>query len=224
MQTEHLNVEQDRDAGIAAAGGHRPYCVNTEGTEHPWPRDTITTEEIAELGGWDVTLGVIEVDRDNNERTLQPGEVVQLRPGHGFCRKIRFKRGFTHGERIAAEVALLRKHYPNLEFKDGWIRILRHSLPGGWNPRTTDVVFQITASHPGTPPYGIYVPVGLRIKGATPKNYTEPASTQPPFGGEWGVFSWTVEPSDWRPTVDLASGTNLLAWVRSFARRFEEGV
>ena len=69
------------------------YFVNIEGTKHEWPRDTITTEEIAQLGGWDPAIGVIEIDKDNNERTLQPGEVVQLKPGQGFAKKVRWKRG-----------------------------------------------------------------------------------------------------------------------------------
>ena len=46
-----------------------------------------------ELGGWELSQGVIEVDKDNNERTLAPGEVVQLKPGLGFGKKHRWKRG-----------------------------------------------------------------------------------------------------------------------------------
>ena len=69
------------------------FFVNIEGTENPWPTNTITTEEIAQLGGWDPSVGVIEIDEDNNEHTLRPGEVVELKPGHGFSKKIRFKRG-----------------------------------------------------------------------------------------------------------------------------------
>lgn len=69
------------------------FFVNVEGIEHPWPRRTITTEEIATLGGWAVSLGVIEIDRENVEHQLAPGEVVELRPGHGFAKRIRFKRG-----------------------------------------------------------------------------------------------------------------------------------
>lgn len=72
---------------------HPPFFVNIEGVEHPWPSPTITTEQIASLGGWDPSQGVIEIDRDNNERTLKPGEVVELKPGHGFAKKVRFKRG-----------------------------------------------------------------------------------------------------------------------------------
>ena len=69
------------------------YYVNIEGEKYEWDSETITTEEIANLGGWDPGIGVIEIDKDNNERTLQPGEVVELKPGHGFAKKVRWKRG-----------------------------------------------------------------------------------------------------------------------------------
>lgn len=69
------------------------FVVIIEGKELPWPRSTITTEEIARLGGWQVSVGVIEIDAENNERTLRPGEIVELKPGHGFAKKIRFRRG-----------------------------------------------------------------------------------------------------------------------------------
>jgi Multiubiquitin len=69
------------------------YYVNVEGVEYPWDENTITTEQIAGLGGWDPSIGVIEIDKDNNERTLKPGEVVELKPGHGFAKKVRWKRG-----------------------------------------------------------------------------------------------------------------------------------
>ena len=69
------------------------YFIDIEGTEFPWDRATITREEIAQLGGWDVALGVIEIDKDNNERTLSPGETIELKPGQGFAKKIRWKRG-----------------------------------------------------------------------------------------------------------------------------------
>ena len=69
------------------------FFVNIEGVEHPWPQRTITAREVAELGGWDVSLGVMLIDQDNNEHQLQPDEVVELRPGHGFSKRVRFKRG-----------------------------------------------------------------------------------------------------------------------------------
>ena len=69
------------------------FFVDTEGTIHPWPQSTITTEEIANLGGWTSSQGVIEIDSENNELTLKPGQVVELKPGHGFSKKVKFKRG-----------------------------------------------------------------------------------------------------------------------------------
>lgn len=69
------------------------YFLNIEGNEVPWDQDTITTEQIAELGGWDVSQGVIEVDQHNNERQLAPGEVIEIKPGHGFGKKHLWKRG-----------------------------------------------------------------------------------------------------------------------------------
>ncbi len=69
------------------------YILNIEGEEVPWDQNTITTEEIAELGGWDPAQGVIEVDQHNEERTLKPGEVVEIKPGHGFGKKHLWKRG-----------------------------------------------------------------------------------------------------------------------------------
>lgn len=69
------------------------FTIDIEGTPHPWDKDTITTEEIIQLGGWDSSLGALLIDKDNNERTLKPGEVIELKPGMGFSKKIRFKRG-----------------------------------------------------------------------------------------------------------------------------------
>ena len=69
------------------------YFVSIEGHEYAWPKDTITTEEIAQTGGWPVTDGVKEIDEDNTEHDLMPGQIIQLKPGHGFAKKIRWKRG-----------------------------------------------------------------------------------------------------------------------------------
>ncbi|WP_342709904.1 hypothetical protein AAFG13_36655 [Bradyrhizobium sp. B124] len=77
----------------AKAGEKPKYILNIEGDDFPWDQDTITTEQIAELGGWDISQGVIEVDQHNVERTLAPNEVIEIKPGHGFGKKHRWKRG-----------------------------------------------------------------------------------------------------------------------------------
>lgn len=69
------------------------FTLDIEGALKPWDEDTITTEQIAKLGGWDPSLGVLLIDEDNNERELKPGEVVKLEPGLGFSKRVRFRRG-----------------------------------------------------------------------------------------------------------------------------------
>jgi hypothetical protein len=69
------------------------YELEIEGRIFVWNLPTITTEEVARLGGWDPAQGVIVVDKDNNERTLSAGERVALKPGIGFGKRIRWKRG-----------------------------------------------------------------------------------------------------------------------------------
>jgi hypothetical protein len=69
------------------------YLLDIEGKQVPWDSDTITPEQIAELGGWSMDQGVIEIDKDQNETTLTPGGEVQIKPGHGFSKKMKWKRG-----------------------------------------------------------------------------------------------------------------------------------
>ena len=91
-------ISDDEQVSLSTAGVERfqtdlLFRVCVEDEFHPWARPTITTEEIAALGGWDVSQGVIEVDSDQNERTLSPEEVIKLRPDVSFGKKLRFKRG-----------------------------------------------------------------------------------------------------------------------------------
>lgn len=80
--------EQDRN------GKGPKYFIDIEGQQIPWNDDTITTEQIISLGGWASSLGAIEVNlKDNTERTLVPGEIVTIKPGYGFSKKIKYKRG-----------------------------------------------------------------------------------------------------------------------------------
>jgi hypothetical protein len=102
------------------------------------------------------------------------------------------------------------------------MRIPSYPLPPDWNRNVTDVAFQIKVEYPGTAPYGFYVPAGLLFRQKAPQSYTEPASSQPPFGGTWGMFSWQIE-TGWFPTADVVTGSNLLNWSRTFADRFAEG-
>jgi hypothetical protein len=87
-----VTVEAQSQAVAEEAG--KKYFVNIEGTEYSWDRDTISVPEIRELGGWDSSQQVLEVNlQDNTERTLGEEEIVKLKPGHGFSKKVRFQRG-----------------------------------------------------------------------------------------------------------------------------------
>jgi hypothetical protein len=67
--------------------------LSIEGKTFPWERDTITTAEIIKLGGWDATQGVIEVDEEQNERTLTVDETIRIQPGKEYGKRHRWKRG-----------------------------------------------------------------------------------------------------------------------------------
>ena len=71
------------------------FYVDLEGVGvKEWHAPTITVAEIRDLAGWDATQPIIEVDLETNtERTLADAEVVTLKPGHGFAKKVKFKRG-----------------------------------------------------------------------------------------------------------------------------------
>ena len=69
------------------------FTLDIEGVLKPWDEETITTEQIIGLGGWDASQGAIMIDKDNNELTLQPGQVIELKPGMGFSKKVKFRRG-----------------------------------------------------------------------------------------------------------------------------------
>jgi hypothetical protein len=87
-------MRTDVAAGEMAQASALKYVVNVEGVDHDWPSPTITVADIRILGGFAPTDPVIEVDlTDNSERTLPEDEVVDIKPGVGFGKKIKFKRG-----------------------------------------------------------------------------------------------------------------------------------
>ena len=90
-----MEQQQQQEATAAEHPGKGPkFEVNIEGVIHEWSSSTITTEQVAVLGGFDATLGVLEIDlTTNEERQLRPGETIELKPGMGFAKKRRFRRG-----------------------------------------------------------------------------------------------------------------------------------
>jgi Multiubiquitin len=79
------------DASVAAQAR---FEVNIEGGVHPWDSPTITVPELRALGGLPADQPVLEINlKDNTEHTLNEDEIVELKPGHGFAKKVQFKRG-----------------------------------------------------------------------------------------------------------------------------------
>lgn len=197
------------------------YYVNIEGDKYEWLKDTITTEDIARLGGW-TNEGVIEIDENNVERTLSPGEVIELKPGMGFAKKIRWQRGDgVFDIRLSGELQHLKGHFKDVVQQGNWYLIKDYPLPDGWSLKKADIAFRALPGYPGTPPYGFFVPSGLRFKDQMPGNYQDSIADVPPFLGQWGMFSWS--PVEWRPNDDLSTGFNLLNFALSFTVRLSEG-
>lgn len=91
MMSDHEHAKQQDHDGH---GQGPKYFVNLEGNEVPWARDHITVTEIRDLAGWDASQPIVEVDlEENTERTLPDDADVPLKPGQGFAKKIKFKRG-----------------------------------------------------------------------------------------------------------------------------------
>lgn len=125
--------------------------------------------------------------------------------------------------RIEAELALLRTRYAQVDHVEAkglhWFRVEPLKTPAGWAPPAIPVTFSVTQGYPGVAPYGFYVPIGLSLNGAPPKEHPPPHP--PPFEGAWRFLSWQAE--GWRATANVKGGSNLWDWVRTFVRRFEEG-
>jgi hypothetical protein len=208
--------------------GHGPkYFVDVEGTEYPWPTDTISVGEMRRLANLPADQPLIEIDPDNVERTLAEDEVITLRPGHRFGKKVRYKRGLT--DRVTTEIEHLRRSHPQAELHefDGsmWVRIPNFQFPEPfiWNRTSDSLLFQIPVGFPGNPPYAFYVGRGIRLaaSGAVPQNFEENATT--PFTGDWSKFSWQDDGS-WRPAADIFAGSNLASFVLTIADRLREAI
>ena len=90
-----VNREGSTTVSNAAQTQEGPkYEINLDGDVRTWSQPNISVAQIRELAGWGADQPVVMVDlKTNDERDLHENEVVELKPGHGFSKKIRFKRG-----------------------------------------------------------------------------------------------------------------------------------
>lgn len=127
--------------------------------------------------------------------------------------------------RIAQELELIRKYYPNMIIANTdnlvWVKLPDYKLPSdiGWSKSVTEVVFNFPTGYPAAHPYGLYVPSDLSCNGQSA--FLAGPQFPPPFEGNWSMISWA--PLEWRPTADLVSGMNMLNYIKTFSERFKEG-
>lgn len=77
-----------------AKGQGPKYEINIEGNFYPWDSGTITVPELRGLAGIPSDQPMMEIDlKTNAERTLAEDEVVELKPGSGFAKKVKYQRG-----------------------------------------------------------------------------------------------------------------------------------
>ena len=72
----------------------KKFEVDIEDTIYEWDRETITVPQLRQLGGLPTDTPVVEIDlKENTEHELAEDAVVELKPGQGFAKKVKFKRG-----------------------------------------------------------------------------------------------------------------------------------
>jgi hypothetical protein len=70
------------------------YEVDIEGKFYPWDASTIRVPQLRILGNIPADQQMMVVDLQTNaERTLAEDEVIELKPGHGFAKKVKYQRG-----------------------------------------------------------------------------------------------------------------------------------
>ena len=70
------------------------FKVDIEGTIYEWHSPTISVSQIRELGDLPADLPVLEINlKTNEQRQLAEDEVIRLRPGMGYSKKVRWQRG-----------------------------------------------------------------------------------------------------------------------------------
>jgi hypothetical protein len=70
------------------------YEINIEGTIYPWGSPTITVPQLRALAGIPADQQMLEIElATNQERTLPEDAVIELQPGKGYAKKVRYQRG-----------------------------------------------------------------------------------------------------------------------------------
>lgn len=122
-------------------------------------------------------------------------------------------------ERRRSEIALLREGYPSVRHDDPieWVIVEDTALPDGYNRSETEILIDLPAGYPQTPPDNFYVPAGLRLAdGSQPDAFNPKHRTH--VGEQWDRFSWH-EDDGWSPAPTIENGSNLLTFMATVEER-----
>ena len=92
QDTQH-SPGHDKDGENNEPKGPKSF-LDLEGVEYLWHEPCIAVTQIRELAGWTTDQQVMIVNLDTNEETvLAENTPIEVKPGHGFSRKFKFRRG-----------------------------------------------------------------------------------------------------------------------------------
>ena len=86
---------ETKEKGHSKGEGNARNTISISKGKNILDEDTITVPQIRELGNLPANLPVIEIDPDNNERTLAENEVITLKPGHRYGKRLSTKEDDT---------------------------------------------------------------------------------------------------------------------------------
>jgi hypothetical protein len=125
-------------------------------------------------------------------------------------------------QRLELEQGLLLQTFPTATINpDALVVILPdYRLPPGWSFERTDILFAIPPNYPGGQPDNICTRPDLCLAAGGMAGNNQGLQTH--AGRQWLQFSYHVEPSDWHPHGDPASGSNLTDYLAGALTRFDE--
>ena len=125
-------------------------------------------------------------------------------------------------ERLDEEEPVLLRDFPKamLDRDTNTVILPTYRLPPGWSHAATDVLFQIPDNYPAGCPDNVCVEADLRLTGGHMP--TNDMGVHVYLGREWLQLSWHLEPSDWTPTNDPSTGSNLASYLAGALARLHD--
>jgi Prokaryotic E2 family E len=124
--------------------------------------------------------------------------------------------------RLEQEQPLLLQAYPTarITFDTLVVVLPDYQLPAGWSHTVTDVLFAIPPNYPVGQPDNVCTRPDLTLQGGGAPGNNQ--GVQVHDGRAWLQFSYHLEPGDWHPSADPATGSTLADYLTGALTRFDE--